>query len=58
MSMQKAYKLEQLVKDTVKNDCENVQDVLVYLEDTSAIKKQVDNSHDFVDHHHHHEHHH
>ncbi|EIE84926.1 hypothetical protein RO3G_09636 [Rhizopus delemar RA 99-880] len=58
MSMQKAYKLEQLVKDTVKNDCENIQDVLVYLEDTSAIKKQVDNSHDFVDHHHHHEHHH
>lgn len=57
MSMQKAHQLEQLVKDTVKNDCRNIQDILIYLEDASSTKAQLttsDNSYHEDSHHHHH----
>ncbi|RCH93503.1 hypothetical protein CU097_002094 [Rhizopus azygosporus] len=57
MSMQKAHQLEQLVKDTVKNDCRNIQDILIYLEDASSTKAQLttsDNSCHEDNHHHHH----
>lgn len=49
MTMQNAHNLENLVKSTVKKDCDNIQDVLVYLEDASAVKKNEHCS----DHHHH-----
>lgn len=44
MSMQKAHQLEQKVRASVKSHCENVENVLIYLEDASIEKDQ--------DHHH------
>ncbi|KAG2233376.1 cation efflux family-domain-containing protein [Thamnidium elegans] len=49
MTMRKAHQLEEQVRSSVKSNCENVQNVLIYLEDAS-LKKE--------DHHHHHHHHH
>lgn len=45
MTMHKAHQLEEHVRSSVKSNCENVQNVLIYLEDAS-LKEE--------DHHHHH----
>ncbi|GAA5798987.1 hypothetical protein HPULCUR_004396 [Helicostylum pulchrum] len=45
MTMHKAHQLEVQVRSSVKSNCENVQNVLIYLEDAS-LKQE--------DHHHHH----
>ncbi|OAD04638.1 hypothetical protein MUCCIDRAFT_79742 [Mucor lusitanicus CBS 277.49] len=59
ISMEKAYRIEELVRASVKSNCDNIQDILIYLEDVkaaaaaaAAAKKQQDHSHDH-DHDHH-----
>lgn len=52
--MKKACQLEHLVRSSVKKNCENVQDVLIYLEDPAAASLQ-DSHHDH-DHDHTHSH--
>lgn len=36
ISMKKAYQLEEQVRSSVKENCENIQDVLIYLQDPAA----------------------
>lgn len=60
ISMEKAHQLEQLVKSSVKDKCKNVQDILIYLEDSNAAaaarKAEEQRSHEHHEHEHEHEH--
>lgn len=46
VTMHKAHQLEEQVRSSVRSNCENIQNILIYLEDASVAKKD--------DHHHHH----
>jgi divalent metal cation (Fe/Co/Zn/Cd) transporter len=50
--MKKAYQLEEQVRSSVKESCENVQDVMIYLQDPAASHQIKHHEHD----HHHHSH--
>lgn len=55
ISMEKAYQIEELVRSSVKNNCDNIQDILIYLEDAkAAAKKYEHHDHKHEEHHHHH----
>lgn len=56
ISMQKANQLQEQVRSSVKSNCENIQNIMIYLEDASVVKKEPDHEHDH-DHEHHHHHH-
>ncbi|KAI9253019.1 hypothetical protein BY458DRAFT_535915 [Sporodiniella umbellata] len=46
MTMHDAYALENLVKNTVKEKCENIQNVMIYLQDASVTQeKHKDSDH-------------
>lgn len=49
ISMQKANQLEEQVRSSVKNNCENIQNIMIYLEDASIVKKGSNHDHE---HHH------
>ncbi|CEP15295.1 hypothetical protein [Parasitella parasitica] len=58
ISMEKAYQIEELVRSSVKSNCENVQDILIYLEDAKAVAKKYEQQnrdhkgqHQHLDHH-------
>ncbi|KAK4518710.1 uncharacterized protein ATC70_008932 [Mucor velutinosus] len=56
ISMEKAYQIEELVRSSVKNNCDNIQDILIYLEDAkAAAAKKHEYEHDH-EHEHEHEH--
>ncbi|KAG2199742.1 hypothetical protein INT46_008683 [Mucor plumbeus] len=40
ISMEKAYQIEELVRSSVKSNCDNIQDILIYLEDAKAAAKK------------------
>ncbi|GAN01813.1 cation efflux family [Mucor ambiguus] len=55
ISMEKAYRIEELVRSSVKSNCDNIQDILIYLEDVKAAaeaKKRLEHEHEHEHHHH------
>lgn len=54
ISLEKAYQIEESVRSSVKSNCDNIQDILIYLEDAkaAAAKKHQHQQH----HHDHHSH--
>lgn len=58
--MQKAHQLEEQVRSNVRENCDNIQNVMIYLEDASAMKKEknqdehLHHNHDGHEHDHHH----
>ncbi|KAI8970094.1 hypothetical protein BDF20DRAFT_826513 [Mycotypha africana] len=53
ISMQSADQIREKVRANVRNSCDSIQDVMIYLEDATAVKQQNDFEHN---HHHDHEH--
>lgn len=51
VTMQKAHQLEEQVRNSVRTNCDNIQNILIYLEDATAVSKKDSHQH----HHHHHE---
>lgn len=56
ITMQKAYEIENKVKSSVRNNCENIQDILIHLEDPKAVVEAQQNEEHDHDHQHHHHH--
>ncbi|KAI7883374.1 cation efflux protein [Mucor mucedo] len=54
VTMQKAHQLEEQVRNSVRENCDNIQNILIYLEDAAAVPKK-DNHQHHQHHHHHHE---
>ncbi|CAO0801102.1 unnamed protein product [Mucor circinelloides] len=57
ISMEKAYQIEELVRSSVKKNCDNIQDIMIYLEDAkAAAAKQHEHEQQQQQQHHHHSH--
>lgn len=52
ISMEKAYQIEELVRSSVKENCDNIQDIMIYLEDAKAAAAKQ-HEHEQQQHHHH-----
>lgn len=52
ISMEKAYQIEELVRSSVKKNCDNIQDIMIYLEDAKAAAAKQ-HEHEQQQHHHH-----